>query len=101
MQNRRGTRTFVAKDLVAQPRFPKDEHGFYDVAFRVKGDALYSLLKLLRHCERIGGIGHSFQIVLDPDNSEYRKTVGFDGDGDDRIKDIQVGGKTLPEGYDE
>jgi len=101
MHNRRGTKTLIARELsAAQPKFPKGEDDFYDVSFRVKSDALYSLLKLLRHCERCGSIGHSFQIVIDPDNSEYRKTVGFDGDGSDRIEDIQVGGKPLPKDFD-
>jgi hypothetical protein len=58
------------------------------------------MLKLLRHCERGGNIGHSFSIVIDPDNSEYRKTVGFDGDGSDRIQNIKVGEKLLPKDYD-
>jgi len=90
----------LSKMLAARnPEFEKDEDGFAEVSFRVKGDALHAMLKLLRHCERTGGMGHSFEIVLDPNNSDYRKTVGFDGDGADRIEDIKVNGESLPKNY--
>ena len=92
----------IAKMLAARsPDFDKDDDGFAEVSFRVKGDAVHSMLRLLRHCERVGGMGHSFEIVLDPSNSDYRKTVGFDGDGSDRIDSIKVNGKPLPEDYKE
>jgi len=92
----------IAKMLAARsPDLGKDEDGFAEVSFRVKGDAVHSMLRLLRHCERVGNMGHSFEIVLDPENSEYRKTVGFDGDGSDRIESIKVNGKLLPKDYKE
>ena len=74
----------------------KDDKGFAEVSFRVKGDALGSLLRFLKHLEFCGNIGHSFEIVSDPDNSEYRQTCGFDGDGSDRVEDIKVNGTSLP-----
>ena len=77
----------------------KDEKGFAEVSFRVKGDALGSLLRFLRHCQYNGQIGHSFQIVSDPDNSDNRATFGFDGDGSDKIEDIKVNGESLPKEY--
>lgn len=77
----------------------KDADGYAEVSFKVKGDALESLLRLLRHCERCGNMGHSFEIVADPKNSEYRGVFGFDGDGADRIRDISVQGVPLPKSY--
>lgn len=52
--------------------------------------AAEALEKLLTYVKQTGGIGHSFSIVVDPDDSEYRKTFGFDGDGPDRIIDIKT-----------
>ena len=77
----------------------KDERGFAEVSFRVKGDALGSLLRLLRHCQAMGSMGHSFSIVADPDNSEYHSKFGFDGDGADKLEDIEAGGEPLPEDF--
>lgn len=40
-----------------------------------------TLLPLLEYLKRQAGIGHSFPIVVDPDDSEYRKEFYMDGDG--------------------
>jgi hypothetical protein len=77
----------------------KDDRGFAEVSFRVKGDALGSLLRLLNHCRAVGAMGHSFSVVADPDNSEYRAEFGFDGDGADRVEGIEAGGEPLPEDF--
>ena len=47
------------------------------------------LTDLLQYIERIGNIGHSFNIIVDPDDSEYRKEFFWDGDGSDYIKSIE------------
>ncbi|HUW43145.1 MAG TPA: 2'-5' RNA ligase family protein, partial [Thermoplasmata archaeon] len=45
-----------------------------------------SLAKLLRCIQEIGGIGHSFDIQLNPDDPRPGdRRFGFDGDGSDRI----------------
>jgi hypothetical protein len=44
---------------------------------------------LLNCIKDTGNIGHSFNIVVDPDNKEYRKEFGWDGDGADYIKEIK------------
>ena len=77
----------------------KDDAGYSEVSFKVRGDALVSLLTLLQHCEVIGGYGHSFGIEIDPNNSEYKRTVGFDGDGSDDIKDIKLDGKEVTRNF--
>ncbi len=39
------------------------------------------LIPLLTYIGKNGNPGHSFGIEVDPDDSEYRKSFGFDGDG--------------------
>jgi len=73
----------------------KDDQGYVEVSFKARSDGIFSLLELLQHCETVGGYGHSFGIVIDPDDSEYRNTVGFDGDGSDAVTDIKVNGRKV------
>jgi len=86
-----------AKDQV----FKRDEDGYATITFKIKGDGLYSLLKLIKQCSYMGDIGHSFNIDIDPKGrKDYKRSVGFDGDGSDRIKDISVNGEPLPEKFE-
>lgn len=85
----------VAGRVVAGMKFEPDDKGFVEVSCQVKGDGLWSVLKLLRNFQYHGGIGHSFGVVSDPDMSEYRMEVGWDGDGADQLKDIKVNGDPL------
>jgi len=75
----------------------KNDLGKYDdeieVSFKIKGDGKSDIVEMLKRISDIGGIGHSFEIVVDPESSEYRETFGFDGDGADRIDDIKIDGK--------
>lgn len=48
-----------------------------------------TLLPLLEYLKRQAGIGHSFPIVVDPDDSEHRKEFGMDGDGAAHIISIK------------
>ncbi len=36
------------------------------------------LIKFLTYIMEIGNIGHSFDIVVDPDNKEYKKSFGME-----------------------
>ena len=49
-----------------------------------------NLEDLLNYIKSNGNIGHSFNIVVDPDDKERRKEFGWDGDGSDSIRDIKV-----------
>jgi len=40
-------------------------------------------------------IGHTFEIVVDPDDSSYRKVFEMDGDGPDRIVSVKLDGKEV------
>lgn len=53
------------------------------------------LARLLTYIMRTGNIGHSFDIVVDPDMSDYKMSFGWDGDGADRIRSIKVDGKKI------
>jgi hypothetical protein len=55
-------------------------------------DKDHRLKRLLYYIQDIGNVGHSFDIIVDPDNSDTKKIFGWDGDGSDRIKSIMVNG---------
>lgn len=48
------------------------------------------LVKFLEAVRDTANPGHSFPVIIDPDNSETRQEFGFDGDGSFHIKDIKV-----------
>lgn len=99
-----GELLIIAKELLASDNsqtFKKDEEGYAEISFKVKGDALESFLKLLKQCEYNGQIGHSFEIEIDQHGGEDRKrSVGFDGDGEDRVTEIKVNGKPLSKTFE-
>jgi hypothetical protein len=88
---------------VSKKEYPNTKKWDYndeiEVSFKVKGDAKSEILELLQHCEKIGGWGHSFNIVIDPDLSEYKNEVYFDGDGADRLFDIKINGKKVTKDF--
>ena len=58
-------------------------------------DSEGSLARLLTYIMRTGNIGHSFDIVVDPDNKEHKMSFGWDGDGSNSIRNIRVNGKKV------
>ena len=48
-----------------------------------------NLENLLKYIKKIGNIGHSFTIVVDPGSGREKK-FGWDGDGSDSIKQIEI-----------
>jgi len=48
-----------------------------------------NLIELLEYIKGIGNAGHSFEILVDPDDKDYTKSFGWDGDGSDKIFDIK------------
>lgn len=57
------------------------------ISISVSGDYEPSgLRKMLEHIRDTASGGHSFNVVVDPETSEYRKTFGFDGDGAFRME---------------
>lgn len=47
------------------------------------------LILMLDHIMHIANIGHSYEVVVDPEMSEYKKTFFLDGDGSFYIKEIK------------
>lgn len=58
-----------------------------------------NLRELLEHIKGVGNTGHSFSIVVDPDQQSTKKEFEWDGDGADSILKISHeelhGGKEL------
>jgi len=46
--------------------------------------------ELLSYIKGTAGKGHSFSVVVDPDNLDYKSSFYIDGDGSCRIKDIKI-----------
>jgi hypothetical protein len=67
------------------------------VCVTVTGDAPETLVRMFNHIKSITTVGHSFPIVVDPDDSEYKETFGMDGDGADHIVKIELDGKDVTE----
>lgn len=49
-----------------------------------------NLENLLNYIKKTGNIGHSFSIVVDPEDKKYKKVFSWDGDGSDSIYEIDV-----------
>ena len=49
-----------------------------------------SIEHLLQAIQGTANSGHSFPVVLDPDDSNYRQEFYIDGDGSDYIRDITI-----------
>lgn len=68
----------------------KDNIKKIEIEYRDGGGRLEELIYYIK---KIGNIGHSFDIIVDPDNSDYKMTYEWDGDGSDRINSIKIDGK--------
>lgn len=53
-----------------------------------------SLVRLLDYL-KIANSGHSFEVIVDPESKEYKKTFWIDGDGTFFIKKILKNGKEV------
>ena len=53
------------------------------------------LVRLIDYIMHTASIGHSFDVIVDPDMSEYRKSFFMDGDGVFFIKEIKMNGKKV------
>jgi len=91
-----GEMTIGEAILGEKPRSIAAKESPVEIKISVLGDASQSLARMLRHIQKLGNMGHSFEIVVDPRNSDYKKTFGFDGDGSDKIQEILVDGKPVP-----
>lgn len=62
----------------------------YKITLLCTGSAVCDLVPLLEKCRVAGSVGHTMQIVTDPDMREAKEQFLFDGDGASGIKGITV-----------
>lgn len=53
------------------------------------------LIKLIDHIRRASSPGHSFEVIVDPNDKEYRKSFFIDGDGAFFISKLEKDKKTF------
>lgn len=81
------------KDLITEAAKILTEATTPDTTITVTArDPDSNLAKLLTCIKNVGGVGHSFSIVVDPDEPRglSERKFFWDGDGADRIVDIDV-----------
>lgn len=75
----------VKLDIKAPKLCEGEKH--YVLTVRDESDEIYNLLKCISDVSRMG---HSFNVVVDPNNDKYESKFYIDGDGTDKIYDITV-----------
>jgi len=69
----------------------EDYNDSFKIIITGKGyDGMHDIFDMINYIKTIGNVGHSFDIVVDPDVKENTKTFGWDGDGADYIKTIEI-----------
>ena len=67
---------------------------FYADAFKIEifcsKQAIEDLLPLLRSLQAQGSVGHTANVVIDPESRERAEAFCFDGDGSSKIQEIKV-----------
>lgn len=56
----------------------------------IVNDSEGSIRKLIETIQDYTQMGHSFEVVVDPGDSDYEKSFYIDGDGSDKIEDIDI-----------
>lgn len=56
----------------------------------VINDAEDQIIDLIKCIQSIANAGHSFNVVVDPDNEDYKNEFYIDGDGSDKINEIKT-----------
>jgi hypothetical protein len=70
----------------------KQEFDTVEVEFR---DPDNSFIEMIQYIGSTANVGHSFEVVVDPDDSDTRKSFGIDGDGSFYLKSIKFNGRKL------
>lgn len=83
---------FTKNNQIEERVKPSDE--YIEITVNVR-DLENSLIKLIDYIQSKANPGHSFEVVVDPDDSEYRKSFYMDGDGTFFIKDVKKNGKKV------
>lgn len=67
----------------------------YDTIVIEVRDTDRELIKMIDYIMHTANIGHSFEVVVDPNLSDYRKRFFIDGDGSFSIANIKLNGKKV------
>lgn len=92
----------VENPIVSQPendftrnnQIEEQSNDYTEIVINVR-DLENSLLRLIDYIQKKANPGHSFEVIVDPKDSEYRKSFFIDGDGAFFIKDIKKNGKKV------
>ena len=71
---------------------PKEE--LDEITIKVR-DPDNQLVKMIDHIMHSANIGHSFEVIVDPDLRERTKKFYMDGDGSFYIKEVKKNGKKV------
>lgn len=53
-------------------------------------DSEGSIQDLIETIKDYTQMGHTFEVVIDPGDSDYERSFYIDGDGSDKIRDVEV-----------
>jgi hypothetical protein len=71
---------------------PRKELDELVIKLRDHDDQLFELIDYIMHT---ANVGHSFEVVVDPDMREHRKSFYMDGDGSFYIQEVKKNNKKL------
>jgi hypothetical protein len=77
-------------DIIAGNTIIAEDKSEYKKITIIARDSENSLVDILTHIKDAGNMGHSFDIIVDPEAKPGKKTYYWDGDGSDTIKSIDV-----------
>jgi hypothetical protein len=69
------------------------ERGYSTVSAEVSDREAENLARLLSYIRGLANPGHSFEVVVDPDDRQNAKKFGIDGDGGFHMKSIAINGE--------
>ena len=78
----------VYEDFVNEA-VPASDMTTYQVTCRDQDETLKQIIECIMHC---GNMGHTFSVIVDPDEKEglAERKFEWDGDGSDYIKDVVI-----------
>lgn len=87
--NQKDKLTEALVESMLNEQVPKKKEGLKQITL-ITRDNDKNLEHLLEYIKTLSTSGHSFIVSVDPDDKEYNKTFGIDGDGYDQLLDIKT-----------
>lgn len=86
----------IIKELVKiAKKLESDYNDPHTIVITGKGDGMIDIANMIDYIKHNGNIGHSFEIIVDPNDSERKKIFGWDGDGADRLDSVKLDDKEI------